>query len=135
MKKLCVVSVLLATVATVFAAGDTVITVSNPTADPWPEAPVVVKWQQGMPGKGTKLPLILKSDGGDAPCQVDDLDGDGLVDLVRACSQDGGVQFHRGDGHGGFVELVRVAESGTNSAVGSAGSGVYQSRAESAGSR
>jgi hypothetical protein len=80
MKRVWVFSTLLAVMAAGLAAGDVVITVSNPTSDNWSQAPVVLKWQEGMPGRGAKLPLLLKSEGADTPCQVDDLNGDGTPD-------------------------------------------------------
>ncbi|MCY1005129.1 VCBS repeat-containing protein [Nannocystis pusilla] len=58
-----------------------------------------------VPGQTITLPPTCRID------SSDDLDGDALVDLVRACSEDGGVQFHRGDGHGGFADPAPLVAS------------------------
>ncbi len=55
------------------------ITVSNPTQDNWPEAPVVVRWTQDLASAWESGCRYL-SDGRPVVFQRDDLDGDGKID-------------------------------------------------------
>ena len=61
-------------------AAEPVVVVTNPTGDQWREAPVVVKWREGMPGKGAKGLLVGLYNTAEVPVQVDDLDADGTPD-------------------------------------------------------
>lgn len=65
---------------TAAAAAEPVVVVTNPTGDQWREAPVVVKWREGMPGKGAKGLLVGLYNTAEVPVQVDDLDADGTPD-------------------------------------------------------
>ena len=86
LKRFSVLAVLLAVMSargTLLAADDGVrITVTNPTDDAWPEAPVDVAWSGAMDALGPGPLAVMESDKTAHPVQCDDLNQDGRTDEI-----------------------------------------------------